>query len=70
MVFDAIVMSAAATHVPQALLEQLGVGGRMILPMTRGSGEQHLYTIERSARGFVEKKMDVVKFVPLLPGVA
>ena len=67
--FDAILMSAAATHVPQALLEQLEVGGRMILPMTQ-SGEQHLYVIERSQRGFVEKKMDVVKFVPLLPGVA
>ena len=67
--FDAIVMSAAATHVPSALLEQLGVGGRMVLPMTQ-SGEQRLYMIERSARGFVEKKMDVVKFVPLLPGVA
>ena len=67
--FDAILMSAAATHVPQALREQLEVGGRMVLPMTQ-SGEQHLFVIERSQRGFVEKKMDVVKFVPLLPGVA
>ncbi len=67
--FDAIVMSAAATHVPRELLDQLMVGGRMILPMSKG-GEQRLYMIERSAHGFVEKKMDVVKFVPLLPGVA
>jgi protein-L-isoaspartate(D-aspartate) O-methyltransferase len=67
--FDAIVMSAAATHVPRELLGQLIVGGRMILPMSKG-GEQRLYMIERSAQGFVEKKMDVVKFVPLLPGVA
>jgi protein-L-isoaspartate(D-aspartate) O-methyltransferase len=67
--FDAIVMSAAATHVPKALLEQLGVGGRMVLPMMQ-SGEQRLYVIERSAHGYVERKMDVVKFVPLLPGVA
>ena len=67
--FDAIVMSAAATHVPRGLLDQLMVGGRMILPMSKG-GEQRLYMIERSAHGFVEKKMDVVKFVPLLPGVA
>jgi protein-L-isoaspartate(D-aspartate) O-methyltransferase len=67
--FDAIVMSAAATHVPSGLLDQLMVGGRMILPMSKG-GEQRLYMIERSAHGFVEKKMDVVKFVPLLPGVA
>ena len=67
--FDAIVMSAAANHVPRELLDQLMVGGRMILPMSKG-GEQRLYMIERSAHGFVEKKMDVVKFVPLLPGVA
>jgi protein-L-isoaspartate(D-aspartate) O-methyltransferase len=67
--FDAIVMSAAATHVPRALLEQLGVGARMVLPMTQ-SGEQRLYVIERSAHGYVEKKMDIVKFVPLLPGIA
>jgi protein-L-isoaspartate(D-aspartate) O-methyltransferase len=67
--FDAILMSAAATHVPRALLEQLGVGGRMVLPMTQNR-EQRLYVIERSAHGLIEKKMDVVKFVPLLPGVA
>jgi len=67
--FDAIVMSAAATHVPKALMEQLEVGAKMILPMAQG-GEQRLCVIERSAHGYIEKKMDVVKFVPLLPGVA
>ncbi len=67
--FDAIVMSAAATHVPKSLMEQLEVGAKMILPMTQG-GEQRLCVIERSAHGYIEKKMDVVKFVPLLPGVA
>ena len=67
--FDAILMSAAATHVPRELLSQLNVGGRMILPISE-AGEQRLRVIERSAHGFVEKKMDVVKFVPLLPGVA
>jgi protein-L-isoaspartate(D-aspartate) O-methyltransferase len=67
--FEAIVISAAATHVPRELLEQLEVGGRMVLPMSR-SGEQRLWMIERSAHGYVEKKMDSVKFVPLLPGVA
>jgi protein-L-isoaspartate(D-aspartate) O-methyltransferase len=67
--FDAIVMSAAATHVPKTLMEQLQVGAKMILPMVQG-GEQRLCVIERSAHGYVEKKMDVVKFVPLLPGIA
>jgi protein-L-isoaspartate(D-aspartate) O-methyltransferase len=67
--FDAILISAAARHVPLDLLGQLEVGGRMILPMAQ-SGEQRLCMIERSAHGYVEKKMDAVKFVPLLPGVA
>ena len=67
--FDAIVMSAAATHVAKTLMEQLEVGAKLILPMARG-GEQRLWVIERSAHGYVENKMDVVKFVPLLPGVA
>lgn len=66
--FDAIVMTAAATHVPQALLDQLVVGGRMIFPLAKG-GKQHLCLIERNARGYTEKIMDPANFVPLLPGV-
>jgi protein-L-isoaspartate(D-aspartate) O-methyltransferase len=66
--FDAIVMTAAASRAPAALLEQLGVGGRMILPMAK-KGEQHLYLIERTEQGYVERRMDRVRFVPLLPGV-
>jgi protein-L-isoaspartate(D-aspartate) O-methyltransferase len=67
--FDVIVIAAAATHVPDALREQLGVGGRMILPMS-GKNEQRLCIIERTPQGYTEKKMDQVKFVPLLPGTA
>ena len=67
--FDAIVITAAATHVPADLLDQLAVNGRMVLPMTQ-KGEQRLCVIERSPNGYIEKRMDVVKFVPLLPGVA
>jgi protein-L-isoaspartate(D-aspartate) O-methyltransferase len=67
--FDAIIIAAAATHVPKTLLEQLGVGGRMILPMS-ANNEQRLCIIERTPQGYTEKKMDQVKFVPLLPGTA
>jgi protein-L-isoaspartate(D-aspartate) O-methyltransferase len=66
--FDAIVMTAAAARAPDALLKQLGVGGRMVLPVERGD-EQHLFIIERTDRGIVERRMDPVVFVPLLPGV-
>jgi protein-L-isoaspartate(D-aspartate) O-methyltransferase len=66
--FDAVLMSAAATHVPPGLLEQLAVGGRMVLPMAV-NGEQRLCVIQRTAQAYTETRMDQVKFVPLLPGV-
>jgi protein-L-isoaspartate(D-aspartate) O-methyltransferase len=65
--FDAIILTAAATHVPQALLDQLAPGGRMILPVLQGEA-QRLCLVERCGRKYVEKWMNVVKFVPLLPG--
>ncbi len=65
--FDVILMTAAATHVPQPLLEQLRLGGRMILPLLKGS-VQYLSVIQRTEKGYTEKKLDPVKFVPLLPG--
>lgn len=65
--FDGIILAAAATQVPQALLGQLAVGGKMVLPL--GGREQHLYVIERNERGYAETIMDPVKFVPLLPGI-
>ena len=66
--FDAIVMTAAAASAPDALLKQLGAGGRIIMPIERND-EQHLYVIERTDGGIVERRMDPVVFVPLLPGV-
>jgi protein-L-isoaspartate(D-aspartate) O-methyltransferase len=64
--FDGIIMAAAATHIPQALLEQLAIGGRMILPL--GSQDQTLHLIERDAQGYHESRLEAVKFVPLLMG--
>jgi protein-L-isoaspartate(D-aspartate) O-methyltransferase len=65
--FNAIIVAAAATHVPQALLEQLEVGGRMVLPM--GTLEQNLRVIERNAQNYSETVLETVKFVPLRPGM-
>lgn len=65
--FDTIILAAAATHVPQALLDQLAVGGRLIMPL--GNQQQVLLLVERTAQGFVESRFDAVRFVPLLPGV-
>jgi protein-L-isoaspartate(D-aspartate) O-methyltransferase len=66
--FDAIIITAAATHVPPELLDQLAVNGKMVVPVVH-KGEQRLCVMERSPQGYTEKKMDVVKFVPLLPGI-
>ena len=66
--YDGILMAASATHVPQALKEQLAVGGRMVLPV--GTEQQWLYVIDRDEKGFTEKRHAGVHFVPLLPGLA
>ncbi len=65
--FDSIIVAAAGTNVPQALLEQLAMGGRLILPV--GSTEQYLSFIERTSQGYVENRLDAVRFVPLLAGM-
>ncbi len=66
--FDGIIMAAAATHVPHALLEQLAPGGRLVLPL--GAQEQVLCVVERDAQGYRETRHEAVKFVPLLMGKA
>jgi protein-L-isoaspartate(D-aspartate) O-methyltransferase len=64
--FDSIIVAAAGLEVPPALLEQLAVGGRLVVPV--GTSEQYLSFIERTPQGFVEKRLDAVRFVPLLAG--
>ena len=69
--FDSIIVAAAAAEMPQALLQQLARGGRMILPLRDGRSEaQRLILIERSARGYTETALDPVRFVPLQAGKA
>ena len=65
--FDTIILAAAGTHVPPSLLQQLALGGRMLMPV--GTLEQHLLLIERRAEGFIETRLDGVRFVPLLSGL-
>ena len=67
--FDGIVVTAAAPRVPQALVEQLKPGGRMVIPVG-GAGEiQYLkLLIKRADGGVDEKRVLPVRFVPLVPG--
>lgn len=62
--FDAIIVTAAPAHVPQALLEQLAVGGRMILPVGR-TFLQHLVLYRRTRTGFERTELLPVQFVPM-----
>ena len=65
--FDSIIVAAAAVGgVPQDLLDQLALEGRLIIPL--GGGVQSLRLLERKNGRFEEKQLDAVKFVPLLPG--
>jgi protein-L-isoaspartate(D-aspartate) O-methyltransferase len=69
--FDSIIVAAAAPEMPQALLRQLGRGGRMILPLRDGRADaQRLILVERGARGYTETALDPVRFVPLRAGKA
>jgi protein-L-isoaspartate(D-aspartate) O-methyltransferase len=65
--FDGIIVTAAASRVPEDLLQQLAIGGRMVIPV--GITEQTLYLIERqSENDYRHTKIEAVKFVPLLSG--
>jgi len=66
--YKAIIVTAAPEEVPQGLLEQLDVGGIMVIPVGGQQGVQKLLLITREANQFVEEELDAVKFVPLLNG--
>ena len=67
--FDGILAAAAPSTVPQALLEQLAVGGVMVLPVGSQAGQQ-LHRITRTDQGFEDEIIEPVMFVPFLTGVS
>ncbi|MDP7592501.1 MAG: protein-L-isoaspartate(D-aspartate) O-methyltransferase [Litorilituus sp.] len=64
--FDAIIVTAAAASVPQALLNQLNDGGRLVIPV--GEHTQILKVMTREGEYFSEQQVEAVRFVPLVPG--
>ena len=68
--FDRIIVTAAAKDVPQALLEQMAVGGIMVIRIEERPGKQDLYRITRTAQGYDRQHLLPVRFVPLVEGVA
>jgi protein-L-isoaspartate(D-aspartate) O-methyltransferase len=67
--FDAVMVTAAAGHIPPALTRQLRPGGRMIIPVGSVYGAQYLILVEKDAKGAVRtRNLLPVAFVPMLSG--
>ena len=65
--FHVILSAAAPEQVPPALLEQLVIGGRLVMPV--GNHEQDLIVVHATPSGFETEVIEPVNFVPMLPGV-
>ncbi|HEY5638203.1 MAG TPA: protein-L-isoaspartate(D-aspartate) O-methyltransferase [Burkholderiales bacterium] len=67
--FDGIVVAAAAPQVPQALVDQLRPGGKMVIPVGAEGAIQYLVVATKRADGGVDQRhVLAVRFVPLVPG--
>ncbi len=66
--FDRIIVTAAALDAPAALLDQLKMGGRMIIPLGETRDEQSLVQIDKTEEGLLETPLLPVRFVPLVHG--
>lgn len=67
--FDVIVVSAAGAEIPKALLDQMTIGGRMVIPLGRHPQDQVLVLVRRvDAENWEQSKLAKVHFVPLVAG--
>ena len=64
--FDAILVAAGGNEIPQPLMEQLTVGGRLIIPVGDRREAQTLIRVTRRENGFVEENCGACAFVPLI----
>ena len=69
--YAAIIAAAGGEAVPQAWIDQLAVGGRLVAPVaTEGGNAQALLVIDKSATGLRQTRLEAVHFVPLKSGLA
>ena len=64
--FDGIIVTCAARRVPAALFEQLGEGGRLVIPLGKEAGVQRLVRVRKVKGKPVEEEITLVRFVPML----
>ncbi|MGH8280576.1 MAG: protein-L-isoaspartate(D-aspartate) O-methyltransferase [Gammaproteobacteria bacterium] len=67
--YDGILVTAAPEDVPPALLEQLAVGGRMVIPVGGQDGQELLLVTRQDEKKYARKVLDRVSFVPLIEGL-
>ena len=65
--FDGIMATAAPEQIPEELLRQLAMNGRLVIPVG-GDVQQHLQVVTRTAEGYETEIVETVRFVPLRPG--
>lgn len=68
--FNRIMVTAAAAEIPPALVDQLAIGGLMVLPLGPHSGAQSIVKLTKTEAGVAREKLIAVRFVPLLAGRA
>ena len=68
--FDRILLTAAAEEIPPPLVDQLGEGGVMVLPLGPHAGAQVIVKLTKTKQGLTRENLIGVRFVPLLPGKA
>jgi protein-L-isoaspartate(D-aspartate) O-methyltransferase len=67
--FDAILVAAAGAEIPVALIDQLAIGGRLVIPIGQ-PGNQELKLITKTQSGTEEAILGLVSFVPMVSGLA
>jgi protein-L-isoaspartate(D-aspartate) O-methyltransferase len=68
--YAGIIAAAGGEAIPQAWIDQLAVGGRLVAPAQMASGQQHLVVIDKTTRGVERTELEPVLFVPLKSGIA
>ena len=64
--FDAIVVTAGAKEIPKPLLDQLKIGGRLVIPSGETLTQQSLKVVTKTKKGIDIKEIEPVAFVPLI----
>jgi protein-L-isoaspartate(D-aspartate) O-methyltransferase len=63
--FNAIIVTCAPDHIPQPLVDQLNIGGRMVIPVGEQEEWQTLVLLVKTKEGMVKKSVEKVRFVPM-----